>query len=36
MERGKKYTKRMAVVSYVMLSMLAMIPSYAASESMAR
>ena len=36
MARGKKYTKRMAVVSCVALAMLAMIPSYAASEGMAR
>ena len=36
MARGKMYTKRMAVASCVMLSMLAMIPSYAASESMAQ
>lgn len=36
MARGKKYTKRMAVVSCVILSMLAMIPSYAASENMAQ
>lgn len=36
MARGKKYTKRMAVVSCMTLAMLAMIPSYAASEGMAR
>lgn len=36
MARGKKYTKRMAVISCVILSMLAMIPSYAASEGMAQ
>ena len=36
MAKGKKYTKRMAVVSCLSLSMLAMIPSYAASEGMAQ
>ena len=36
MARGKNCTKRMAVVSCVILSMLAMIPSYAASENMAQ
>lgn len=36
MARGKKYTKRMAVASCIMLSMLAMVPSYAASEGMAQ
>ena len=36
MARGKKYTKRMAAVSCIMLSMLAMVPSYAASEGMAQ
>ena len=36
MARGKKYTRRMAVASCAILSVLAMIPSYAASESMAQ
>ena len=36
MARGKKYTKRMAVVSCMTLAMLALIPSYAASEGMAQ
>lgn len=36
MAKGKKYTKRMAVASCIVLSMLAMVPSYAASEGMAQ
>lgn len=36
MVKGKKYKKRTVIVSCIALSMLAVIPSYAASEGMAR